>query len=322
MQKPEPAYVCAPHSFTSAAQAMLCLPVEAGDPIIEEYRQGLSPNEYMLQVMLETTREGDRVLDLGCHVGTFSVGAAALKRKVIAVDASSAHVTFVKASGEANRFADFSVHWRAIDEMRKTVRIVERGIWTSVVDGANPDAVEVPACGLDELIAEAGGGKIDFLKMDIEGGEFGAIRSGGKMLRESQPVILFESNGMTAKEVGHTVDDIRRELKRHGYKVFRCEGPRWVHAPIGELQPEAWVDMLALTERHQQMWADRIDWKWSLDAMYEKCVWWSKLPYVNTREYLLEELRAGKVSWFHRRRFNELAKEVEKGLAADASKGA
>lgn len=319
MQDREPAYVCKPHQFTEAATASLCLPVEPGDPIIEEYRLGQSPNEYMLRVMLETTREGDRVLDLGCHVGTFSVGAAALKRKVVAVDASADHVTFVKASGEANGFADFSVHWRAIDEKRKTVRIVERGIWTSIVDAPSPDAVEVPACTLDELVAQAGGGKVDFLKMDIEGSEYGAIRSGQKLLRESGPVILFESNGMTAKEVGHSVDEIRAELEGIGYKVFRIEGSRWVYAPVGELQPEAWVDMLALNERHQQMWADRIDWKWGIDAMYDRCVWWSQLPYVNTRQYLLEELTTRKLPWryrwHHGARFKALAATLKSGLA-------
>src|SRR3569832_1473128 len=262
------------------ADASLCLPRESGDPIIEAYRSDQSPNEYMLHLMLETTREGDQVLDLGCHVGTFSVGAAARKRKVVAVDASSAHVALVKASAAANRFADFSVHWRAIDETRKSVHIVERGIWTSALDTASAESVAVPACTLDEFASEAIDGRIAFLKMDIEGSELGAIRSGKRLLKDSGPVILFESNGMTAENAGHSVDTVRKALESIGYKVFRVEGSRWVYSPVGELQPEAWVAMLALNEMHQQAWKERIDWKWSRDALYERCVAWVGLQLV------------------------------------------
>src|SRR5438132_657961 len=88
-----------------------------------------------LQAMSHTDRE--RAVDLGCHVGTFSLPAAALGHRVIAVDASSNHARIVSAAGNINGFGDkLTVIQRAVSNVQGRVRFLESGLFGSVL--ANP----------------------------------------------------------------------------------------------------------------------------------------------------------------------------------------
>jgi FkbM family methyltransferase len=305
------------HGFPQGAKALMALPLGTPDPIVNEYLKGASPNEYMLDVMLQTTLPGDQVLDLGCHVGTFAVGAAALSRAVVAVDASPFHVGLVEQSRFANQFKDLHAHWIAIDATHDSVRLMEIGIYSHVDRAGDARAITVPATTLDAFAEQHIRGRVAFLKMDIEGAEIDVLRSGKKLLTSSRPVVLFESNGMTLNEAGSSVDELRSAFEALGFKVFRIEGDRWVHAPVGQPQPEAWVDMLALSDAHQAQWADRIVWQWSPEAVYERSVGWAALPYKNTREYLLAELRSRQYDPAIQARIGELAQSVERGLAQE-----
>ena len=296
-------------------EAVVCLPAVTTDPIVNAYLEGRAPNDYMLQLMLETTLPGDRVVDLGCHVGTFSIGAAATGRVVFAVDASPLHVALIERSRALNRFDDLGCHWRAIDASRASVRIVESGIFSRVVDDQTPGAIDVPASTMDAFASEHITGEVAFVKMDIEGAELAAIRSGRSFFETSMPVILFESNGMTLKLANSSVDELRGAMEELGYQVFRIEGDRWIHSPVGEVQPEGWVDMIALGERQRRRWAGRIDSKWEPEAIFAKCLAWSQLPHANTRQYLLEELRAREFDRSIEAGIADIARQLETALA-------
>ena len=56
----------------------------------------------------------------------------------------------------------------------------------------NPDIkeIEIEIRTADKIIPE--GTKIDFIKIDVEGGEFGVLKGAEKILKESQPYVIFE----------------------------------------------------------------------------------------------------------------------------------
>ncbi len=66
-------------------------------------------------------------------------------------------------------------------------------------DVANPDIemIKVELRTLDEMIP--GDTKIDFIKIDVEGGEYGVLKGAKKLLKKSQPVVVFEC-GMGASD--------------------------------------------------------------------------------------------------------------------------
>jgi len=66
------------------------------------------------------------------------------------------------------------------------------GLHQRKYDISNPEIKEinVEMRVLDELIPE--GEKIDFLKVDVEGGEYHVLKGALRILRESKPVVVFE----------------------------------------------------------------------------------------------------------------------------------
>jgi FkbM family methyltransferase len=284
--------ICKLQRFPGGAAAYIVLPVHSADPIVESYLNGEPANEYMLEIMAETTKPGDRVLDLGSHVGTFAIGAAAMGRHVTAVDASALHSALLRHSIAINHFESMTVRQAAISEQSGSVRYAGDNLFGAVdFSGAATGTIAVPACGVDRLVEETGGQPVAFIKMDIEGSEIDALRSGRRTLTRDGPLILFESNGTMLGKAGHSVADLRHLFAELGYRVFRIEGERWIHAPPDQVQPEEWVDMLALTDAHQRQWESRIDWDWTPDAILEKCRVWAELPHPNTRLHLLAEMR-------------------------------
>ena len=82
-------------------------------------------------------------------------------------------------------------------EGKSTFQFVENapaysGIKIRKYDIANPDIkeIEVELKILDNIIPP--GTKIDFIKIDVEGGEYGVIKGAKKILKDSQPVMIFE----------------------------------------------------------------------------------------------------------------------------------
>ena len=67
------------------------------------------------------------------------------------------------------------------------------GINKRKYDTATPDIeeIKVELKTLDEIIPE--GTKIDLIKIDVEGGEFGVLKGAKRILKKDQPTIVFES---------------------------------------------------------------------------------------------------------------------------------
>ncbi len=63
-------------------------------------------------------------------------------------------------------------------------------------------------------------GKVDFVKIDVEGAEKMVLEGARKMLREMKPILLVELGPGNLKVFGITGADIIRFLAQYGYKPF------------------------------------------------------------------------------------------------------
>src|SRR6516165_9821669 len=75
---------------------------EADDPFSQAFAQGSFPSGPLTDLMLQLVRPGDSVLDLGAHIGTFSLAAAALGCRVLSVEASPRNAKLLQASVARN----------------------------------------------------------------------------------------------------------------------------------------------------------------------------------------------------------------------------
>lgn len=72
---------------------------------------------------------------------------------------------------------------------------------------------------LDDVVRETGVDRIDMIKLDIEGGEFEALKGAEAMLRRFRPVLIFEVGRQTCAAAGYAPADILQWMRNVGYRL-------------------------------------------------------------------------------------------------------
>ncbi|GAA4552045.1 FkbM family methyltransferase [Amycolatopsis samaneae] len=73
---------------------------------------------------------------------------------------------------------------------------------------------------LDGFRDETGLTRLDFLKIDVEGGELHVLRGGARTIAEFRPTMLVEIEARHTERYDHTPDDVVRWLGEHGYHLY------------------------------------------------------------------------------------------------------
>ena len=220
----------------------------SADPITTTFLTGHCVFQDLVSLMLELVSQGDVVLDVGAHIGTFTLAAAAAGCQVLAIEASPVNTDLLRRSVHRNGFHDVRVASAAVSDEPGTVQFCPIGPWGTVTNGrASALAREVPAVTIDELLFELAMPTPTFVKMDIEGSEIKALRGMTHLLGlEDAPALLLESNGHTLNLLGVTPAELLAEIEAFGYTAYMVDGRRLVPVTSAELQPRTEVDYLAL----------------------------------------------------------------------------
>ena len=241
-------------SVAGAPPTLFCIDPQAGDPVAAWYLDHDWIDEPVQRAFLGLIAPGMRVIDLGSHLGTFSLPAAALGAAVLAVDADRAHVELLRAAAERNGFEQIQVHHRAISDSDTAVSFVERSIHGHVHPASSseppPGAVAVEPATVDGLVEQAGWDAVDVIKMDIEGMETVALRGMARLhARGWRPAMVFECNGSMLPAGGSSICELRERVVELGYELLMIDHLRpgtLVHAGAGAIQPECVCDYLAM----------------------------------------------------------------------------
>lgn len=173
-------------------------------------------------------RPGMNALDVGANVGTYALFIA--KRigpsgKLIAVEPDPTNLRYLRQNVEANKLSQVAIEAAAAGAEAGTVDLLihptNRGEHRVAKD---PDCdgtrVSVPLVRLDDLVSQHGMGKVDFIKIDIEGFEYWALRGLEETLRTQQPILVIEHSGEATTNYGVSTDDAKELLLAAGYKPF------------------------------------------------------------------------------------------------------
>lgn len=79
--------------------------------------------------------------------------------------------------------------------------------------------VVVDVVTLDDLCTRAGLTRLDFVKIDVEGGELNVLRGGEQAVRTFRPTMLIEIEARHIERYRHSTDDVVGWLTRHGYTM-------------------------------------------------------------------------------------------------------
>jgi FkbM family methyltransferase len=211
---------------------LLSLPQALRHPELCLLRQeaGLMPG-----VLARLIRPDWNVADVGAHIGSFTalLDRLAPKGRLFAVEAVPA-----KAALLAARFPRAKVLAEAATdrpgEVTFHVNLANPG-FSSLAPRSSRGAtrpIRVPARPLDDMIpADV---PLHFLKVDVEGFEYPALRGAARILRDDRPAILFEAGAARDPDLAMAdypalFDWLTGEMR---YDVRAVLDARWGRAPI------------------------------------------------------------------------------------------
>jgi FkbM family methyltransferase len=211
------------------------------------------PNE--LKLVGELLKPGMSVVDVGANIGLYSL-LAALRTgptgRVWAFEPSSESASRLKRNLQLNRCEDVEVIRLALSDTTSSAFLVSDSGFGDAYrylrpDTANADGEVVNVTTLDAWAAANAVGQIDFLKVDIEGGEYRMFKGAREFLSSSpELVIMFECEEDWSSRAGWKPEDLYKFLKTLGFKLFAWQS-----------RARRWTDGFDAVTKTGTLWATR-----------------------------------------------------------------
>src|SRR5688572_9449958 len=155
-------------------------------------------------------------IDVGANQGEYSLFAAKrlTKGRVIAFEPLPSIRTVFEENIRLNNFSNIKIFEAGLSDKKGTLEIHEvedehEGLATFFLgDRKSKKSFKVPLVKLDEIADGREFTRIDFIKIDIEGGELNALRGAQNTIRRFKPAIMLEINEETYLAAGYRTQDI------------------------------------------------------------------------------------------------------------------
>ncbi len=222
---------------------------DAKDAITNAIISGTFGIPYHYQMLFDIASAKGKVIDLGAHIGTFSLFAAVNEYDVISIEASPINVAFLKESVRINKFNNLKIISAAVSDHAGTLQFMQSGPYGAIANPLvnNRETISIPAVTVDMILDKEGWDRVDFIKMDIEGSEVAAIQGMPQLLSNlDSPAILYESNGFTLSFFDMTPQILTSILESFGYNCYLILPGELISMTSHDLQLECVSDCLAI----------------------------------------------------------------------------
>lgn len=174
---------------------------------------------------LDQMNPGDTFVDVGANIGLYALHASRRvgpSGKIHAFEPTEETFGILTENIRLNRFSNILPVRTALSDRTGTLYLVSdnRPASNSTSSEASPSAntVAIEAITLDQYGESHPHLKVDFIKVDIEGGEAAFFKGGEKTILRDKPLILFES-----MHTGPLFPE-RKLLYDLGYELYTLEG--------------------------------------------------------------------------------------------------
>ena len=150
----------------------------------------------------ETVTPGSVVYDVGGHVGFYALLASELvgpDGRVFSFEPIQRNLQYLREHIEVNKANNVTVIAAAVSEESGTAKFNE-GPSSMMGHIDTGGTIEVKVVALDELCSTEELPPPDFIKMDIEGAEFMALKGAKDILTQQRPTIFLATHGETVHE--------------------------------------------------------------------------------------------------------------------------
>jgi len=204
--------ICHPHAYRVAYQAQ-----------IADREQSQEFKKFLLQC-------SDRMflLDIGAHFGVFSLGAAGLGGKAVAVDPSPIATSMIARQCALNGLTDsIRIIQSAVSDVSGVVDMISSGVFSDgyfkILPGrAKSELSRTRATTIDQLVTEYG--IPTHIKIDVEGQEAAVLRGGRKTLEQFSPILFLELHNEMVTAEGGDPNLALDELTQLRYEAFSLTG--------------------------------------------------------------------------------------------------
>lgn len=195
---------------------------------------------YRFDELLEGLPAAPVVLDIGGHIGCFSLGLAEASKtaRIHTYEASPSTASWLQKNVESNSLADrVTVHHSAVSSEPGMLEFADNAGGSSLNGLTAPEGsttlVKVPAVTFDDAVAEAGG-HVDLVKIDVEGAEYGIFSGTTTASWEGVQRVVMEYHDVP----GHDLTELLEVLFAAGLRLVRVE-------PVNDRQGTVWLTRAA-----------------------------------------------------------------------------
>ena len=155
--------------------------------------------EAEMRWFLAKMKEGDLFVDVGANIGIYTLHASrrvGKKGKVFAFEPTPETFSDLQQNVQSNRCSNVTCEKIALADQIGEARLVECGRAASnriSLLSTTEKSTKISVGTLDDYCIKNRIQKIDFIKVDIEGGEADFFSGGIQTLKKDKPIILFES---------------------------------------------------------------------------------------------------------------------------------
>lgn len=209
--------------------------------MLDHFHRGLIYEEETTCLFLEQAARGDTVIDVGGHVGYFTLLAAHLVGKqgqVLTFEPSRKNYRKILAHLRDNRLSNVRVFNHALGRARSTDRFFinldnygGHALWDVAVHDFNkksgwcPLVKQIDIHRLDDLISIEEARKVKLIKIDTEGSELAVLQGARTILHEGQiPFVVCEVNQFALEHMGGSEQGMRKEMTALGYSTYAFTG--------------------------------------------------------------------------------------------------
>ncbi|MBA3311875.1 MAG: FkbM family methyltransferase [Planctomycetota bacterium] len=202
-------------------------------------------------------KPGQTFIDCGANIGLFSVIASATmggRGRVVSIEANPGTIERLRANLRANGIDDLIAC--AVTDREGEMELYLSGdgdVYSSLSTGGlvhpNSRSTLVTARTLDSIVAERRLERVDAIKIDVEGGEMGVLRSASASIDRFRPWCIVEYSSLTWPAFNASPEDLVAwcESRRYAIRTFSAERRAVVSLP-DDAWSQSYLNVLLLPE--------------------------------------------------------------------------
>ena len=220
--------------------------------------------EFETEIVKKIIKKGDVVVDVGANIGYYTLIFAKLvgkEGKVFAFEPEPTNFNILKKNVKINEYENVTLINKAVSnktgKMTLDLDEINKG-GHSISKNNSEKTIEIESIRLDDYF-KTYYGKINFIKLDIEGAEVEAIKGMSEILGKNEEAnIMAEYNPQSLSNLGTNSEEYLTSLMKFGFKIYDLDAGRKKMVPIDsridlkKYKLKTWTNLLCLRENFEK----------------------------------------------------------------------